>query len=242
MNTSQPVVLVTGASTGIGRALAKAFAADGAQIALVARSAQGLADTREAIISEGGIAEAFQCDLRDLSRMDELRESVTSRLGCPSVLLHVAGVWHDDTHVFAGVDLVDTPAQQIIDVIQVGLLAPMLLTRVFLPEMIKHRRGKIISISGTFSNGGAGWLHYYVSKLSLEHFTVGLAQELRPHHIQVNCISPSDTATEALKRFFPDDATTALEPADIATLALFLASGHAEHITGQTIVIKSSRA
>ena len=108
--------------------------------------------------------------------------------------------------------------------------------------MIKARRGIILCISGTFASGGAGWLHYYVSKLALEHFTVGLAQELRGHEVQANCICPSDVATEALKKFFPDDAKTALAPESVAELAEFLLSKKADNISGQIIVLKNKTA
>ncbi len=87
------------------------------------------------------------------------------------------------------------------------------------------------------------WLHYYVSKKALEAFTVGLADELREYQVQVNCISPSDVATEPLKRFFPEDADTALDPSEVADLAVYLiSSSTADHITGQIIVIKSKVA
>jgi 3-oxoacyl-[acyl-carrier protein] reductase len=144
--------------------------------------------------------------------------------------------------VYAGVDLVDTPADQIAQVLDVGIYAPMLLTRACLPAMLRQRRGKIVAISGTFAGGGAGWLHVYVSKLALEHFTIGLAQELRPHEIQVNCVSPSDTDTEALRRFCPADAATALDPREVAALVLWLASPAADHLTGQCLTIKNKTA
>jgi NAD(P)-dependent dehydrogenase (short-subunit alcohol dehydrogenase family) len=185
----------------------------------------------------------FEQDLRGVEGgFDDLAVRVNAKLGSPDILVNVAGVWHDDKTVFAGVPLVDTPAKQILEVMEVGLLAPMLLTRAFLPPMLRAQQGKIISISGTFATGGAGWLHYYVSKLGLENFTVGLAQELRPSKIQVNCVSPSDTATDALRRFFPEDAKTALDPREVARLVVFLASQDAEHITGQCIVIKNKDA
>jgi NAD(P)-dependent dehydrogenase (short-subunit alcohol dehydrogenase family) len=157
--------------------------------------------------------------------------------------VNVAGVWHDDKIVYYGPHLEDTPAAQINEVLDVGIRAPMLLTRNFLRGMIQKRRGKVLNISGTFSSGGAGWLHYYVSKKAIEYFTIGLADELRVYEIQVNCISPSDVATEALKRFFPEDATTAISPDDVARFAIFLLSDEiADNVTGQIIVIKNKIA
>lgn len=231
--------LVTGASTGIGREIARILAGNGAKVALVARSIPGLEETSKIIRDEGGASEMFSVDLRDQAAIEKLASNLNTRWGGVDIIAHVAGVWHNENKFYAGVPLVDTPAEQINEVLDVGIRAPMLLTRSLLPEMIRRGRGKIVCISGTFASGGAGWLHYYVSKLALEHFTVGLAQELRAHEIQVNCISPSDTKTEALKRFFPEDAATAVDPTEIAKMALFLLSDDSQHITGQCIVIKN---
>lgn len=233
--------LITGASTGIGREIAKTMAANGAKVALVARSKPGLEETSKMIELVGGSSEMFSIDLRDQVAMEALTTDINTRWGGVDIIVHVAGVWHNDALVYAGVPLVDTPAEQINEVLDVGIRAPMLLTQRLLPEMVRKGRGKIVCISGTFASGGAGWLHYYVSKLALEHFTVGLAQELRPHEIQVNCISPSDAKTEALTRFFPEDAATALEPTEIAKLAMFLVSEDSQHVTGQCIVIKNKK-
>jgi 3-oxoacyl-[acyl-carrier protein] reductase len=241
MKLSGKTALVTAGSTGIGREIAKALAKQGARVALVARSQKGLIESQKIIHNEGGEAEIFPSDLRDLAQIKKLASGVIALWGNVDILVHAAGVWHNDKVVYAGLPLVDTPEEQIDEVLEVGIRAPMHLTRELLPSMINKKKGKIITISGTFASGGAGWLHYYVSKLALEHFTVGLSQELREHEIQVNCISPSDTATDALKRFFPDDAMTALDPVEIAKLAIFLASSESDHITGQCIVIKNKK-
>ena len=235
------IAVITGGSRGIGREIGNALAAEGALVVLVARSVNGLKDSKTMIETAGGNAETIPTDLRDRNQIEKLVSQVVNKFGGADIIVNVAGVWHDDKIVFAGVPIVDTPADQIDEVLDVGIRAPMHLTRELLPNMIQRKQGKIISISGTFANGGAGWLHYYVSKLALEHFTVGLAQELREHEIQVNCISPSDTDTEPLRKFFPDDAKSAINPAEVAKLAVFLASEDSDHITGQCIVIKNKR-
>jgi NAD(P)-dependent dehydrogenase (short-subunit alcohol dehydrogenase family) len=235
MKLSGKTALVTGASTGIGREISKAIAAEGARVYLTARSNDRLEETRSIIESAGGSAHVFRADLRNETEL----ESLASAIDSVDILAHVAGVWHDDHSVYAGVRLVDTPSEQIKEVMEVGILAPMLLTRRLLPGMMARRSGKILGISGTFASGGAGWLHYYVSKLALEHLIVGLSQELREFEIQANCISPSDTDTEALRRFFPDDARTAISPTEVAKLAVFLVSQEADNVTGQCIVVKN---
>ena len=235
--------VVTAASTGIGRAISVALATRGARIALVARSIDGLKRTQELIEEKGGTAEIFSVDLRDKQAIDKFAQKVLEKWVDIDFIVNAAGVWHNKKIIYANVPLSETPEDQINEVLEVGITAPILLTRKFLPTMIKNKRGKILQISGTFEDGASGWLHYYVSKKAIEHFTVGLSEELRPHQIQVNAISPSDTYTEAYQRFF----TTSIEqecikPEDVANLAIFLLSEAADNITGQIITIKSKFA
>jgi 3-oxoacyl-[acyl-carrier protein] reductase len=234
--------VVTGASTGIGLAICQMLGAEGYQILMIGRNQKHLEDAVNTMRENGRTVFPFLGDLRKLETIENIRSEVESRWGQLAVLVHAAGVWHNETVAFAGTPLANTPSDQIDEVLDVNIRAPMQLSRALLPALEKIENSKVLSISGTFASGGAGWLHYYVSKLALEHFTVGLSQELRPKKIQVNCISPSDTNTEALRKFFPDDAQTALQPSDIAVLAQFLLCGESQHITGQTIVIKNRDA
>jgi NAD(P)-dependent dehydrogenase (short-subunit alcohol dehydrogenase family) len=96
----------------------------------------------------------------------------------------------------------------------------------------------IINLSGTFENGGKGWLPYYVSKRAIEDLTIGLSQELADKGIKVNCVSPSDTATEEYKKFFPDDAKDAQSPEQVAKLFLDLTQ---KDVTGKIFVIRKGK-
>ena len=235
--------LVTAASTGIGRAIAVAIAENGGRVGLVARSIQGLKKTQDMIHNLGGQAEIFVTDLTHQEAIERLAKKVLDHWGGIDIIVNAAGVWHDDKIVYAGVPLAETPAKQINEVLDVGIRALFLLTRLLLHSMIEKKRGKILQISGTFESGASGWLHYYVSKKAIEDFTIGLAEELRPHLIQVNAISPSDTYTEAYQRFFSDaDEKECLKPKDIAKLAVFLLSEDADNITGAIITIRSKFA
>lgn len=239
MKLEGKIAVVTGASTGIGREIAKAVATNGGRVGLVARSVNRLQETKDLIQSSGGEARVFPTDLRDEKAIDNLASDVLEAWGDIDILVHAAGAWHNGNQVYAGVPLVDMPAERINEGLDVQIRAPMLLTRLFLPGMIRKKQGKILSITGTFERGGDGWLDYYVSKLALEYFTIGLARELREHEIQVNAISPSFTATEAAYRFFPEDVKTAVSPTEVAKLAIFLLSEDSVNITGQSIVIKN---
>lgn len=100
---------------------------------------------------------------------------------------------------------------------------------------------KVINLSGTFENGGKGWLPYYVSKRALEDLTVGLAQELEDKNIQVNCISPSDTATTSYEKFFPEFMDEAIDPIKIAQKCVEL-SDPDNKTTGKVFVMKKDKS
>lgn len=235
--------VVTGASTGIGRAIAVALAREGARLALIARPGARLDRSRQIIEQAGGLATTFPCDLRDVSAIEHVARDIEQQLGPADMIVNCAGVWHNDDTVYAGVPLQNTPVGQIVEVLEVTLIAPFILTRTLLPGMIERKAGKILQISGTFESGASGWLHYYVAKKGLEDFTEGLAQELREHEIQVNAISPSDTKTEAYTRFFPDTPDNdCVTPEEIAEKALFLLSARADNITGACIVVRNKAA
>jgi NAD(P)-dependent dehydrogenase (short-subunit alcohol dehydrogenase family) len=237
------VAVVTGASTGIGRAIACALAREGTHVALISRPSNRLNRTKELIEQDGGSAVTFPCDLRDVPAIERIAREIQEQFGATDFIVNCAGVWHNEDAVYAGVPLQNTPVDQILEVLEVTLVAPFILTRSLLPKMIERKSGKILQVSGTFESGASGWLHYYVAKKGLEDFTEGLAQELREHEIQVNAVSPSDTKTEAYTKFFPDTLDKdCVTPEEIADKVLFLLSDRANNITGATIVVRNKAA
>lgn len=235
--------VVTGASTGIGRAIATALAREGVHVALLARPSERLEQTKNIIKETGGAATTFPCDFRDAAAIERTACDIEALLGPVNIIVNCAGVWHNENTVYAGRSLQDTPIDQIHEVFDVTLLAAVILTRTLLPGMVRAGHGKILQISGTFESGASGWLHYYVAKKGLEHFTEGLAQELRAHEIQVNTVSPSDTRTEAYQKFFPDTPDGAcVTPEEIADKVMFLLSERADSITGACVVVRNKAA
>jgi len=231
--------VVTGASTGIGREISLILSREGAEVALVGRRRDKLEETKTMITNSGGKAEVFVADLRtDASAVGKkILESFTA----VDIIVNVAGVWHNDEKAYHGPMIWELSDEEILEVMQVGIIAPMLMTKTLLPPMVAKKTGKVLNISGTFENGAAGWLHYYISKKAIEEFTVGLSQELRSHKIQVNAISPSDTCTEAYQRFYPDEPVdTLMDPKDIARLTLELLKDDLDFITGQTIIARKA--
>jgi len=238
---SSQKAVVTGASTGIGREISIALASAGAQVALVGRNEEQLRKTQEQVAQTGGKSTIFVADLR--TDATKVAHEILNQFETLDIIVNAAGVWHGDHEVYYGPKLWELPEEQILEVLQVGIVAPMLLTKTLLSPMVQKQSGKVLNISGTFENGAKGWLHYYVSKKAIEEFTVGLSQELREHEIQVNAISPSDTYTEAYAKYYPDESPDAcMDPKDIAKLALTLLGNDFDFITGQTIIARNKNA
>lgn len=233
MKLDNKFAIVTGASTGIGRAIALAFAKEGAFVALVGKNEQRLLETSNLIREIGGKSKVFVGNLANNNSLETLVSFIKGETNKIDILVNVAGIWHGKDEVYAGKDFESLPNSVILDTYSVGLTAPTLLSHAFVPLM--PRGSTIINLSGTFENGGKGWLPYYVSKRAIEDLTIGLSQELTDKGIRVNCVSPSDTATEEYKRFFPDDAKDAQTPEDVAKLFVELVQ---KDVNGKVFVIK----
>lgn len=232
------VAIVTGASTGIGRAVATTLAENEFFVYLLARNQKGLEETKELITQKGGKAEIVITDLTSTDSINNAVKLIKDKESEINVLVNIAGMWHGKDEVFADQEF-DTFDQKIIlDTYYVGTIAPTLLAHAFIPHMIYG--SKIINLSGTFENGAKGWLPYYVSKRAIEDLTVGLSQELAERSIQVNCISPSDTATEAYEKFFPQFMEAAISPDIVAKKVLELCEDTSK-VTGRVFVMKKDK-
>ncbi|HBG81572.1 TPA: hypothetical protein DDW69_01900 [candidate division CPR2 bacterium] len=236
MKLKDKYAIVTGASTGIGRAIAVQFAKEGAFVALVARREDRLSETKRMIEENGGKAKVFITDLSNIESVNKMIGEIKSDTIRIDILANIAGIWHGEDEVYADTDFEKFSQNVILDTYDVGITAPTLLAHAFIPLMPK--RGKILNLSGTFESGAKGWLPYYVSKKAIEDLTVGLSQELTDKDIQVNCISPSDTATEEYKKYFPQYIKDAIEPEEIAKEAVRFCSSESDDITGTIKVIK----
>lgn len=237
MKLEDATAVVTGASMGMGQAIAQAIGAKGAKVALVGRDADGLRKTRETIRNSGAKAEIFITDLQDTQAIDKLAAEVQSLWGSADILANIAGAWHDEDKTYFGC-LHDRPVDEIDKGIDVNLRAPMLLSRVFIPGMIAKKQGKIINLSGVFPEFGYKHIPYYVTKTAVETLTIGLGTELRKHNIQANCISPGEVNTKPIRQFFPEYKDKAISPDIVAKVALFLLENEAaDYITGEVIVV-----
>lgn len=213
---SAKVAFLTGGSSGIGQAVVKQLEAGGWRV--IAPSHQEL-------------------DLADLEKVSKFVESSAFPANTIDAFVHVAGVWHEQDKALADTPLKDFSAKEIADTMNVGVTAPMLLINKLLAA---GRCETIVGISGTFEDGGAGWLPYYTSKRALEDFLVGLAQDSKD--IKVYGVSPADTATPAYKRFYPEYAASAQSPEAVAQLVLLLFVGQSNHPSGSIIELRDGEA
>lgn len=228
--------VITGASTGIGRTIAIELAKTGIYVFLIGRNEEKLKETQKLVEETGGKAKYFICDLSSVDSVNQLISNLRSETNNVDILCNVAGIWHGKDEVYADKDFEKFDQKIILDTYSVGITAPTLLSHAFIPLMPKG--SKIINISGTFENGAKGWLPYYVSKKAIEDLTIGLSQELADKDIQVNCISPSDTATEEYKKYFPQYIEDAVDPLEIAKYVLYICSDKARDVNGKIKVIK----
>jgi 3-oxoacyl-[acyl-carrier protein] reductase len=232
--------LVTGASRGIGRAIALALAHSGAKVACSARDEAKLADLVKEIEAAGGVAAAFPCDVTDAEAAAALVERVVETWGELSILVNNAGVTRDTLVP----RMSDDDWHQ---VISTNLNSVFYLTRAATRPMMQKRYGRIINISSVSGiMGNPGQANYSASKAGVIGLTRSVAKELAKRKVTVNAICPGFIATEmtdALGEVVLGEVKKRVpvgrlgEAAEVADAVLFLASGSAAYITGQVLVV-----
>ncbi|KKQ36576.1 MAG: 3-oxoacyl-[acyl-carrier-protein] reductase FabG [Candidatus Roizmanbacteria bacterium GW2011_GWA2_37_7] len=154
MELDNKIAIVTGASTGIGRAISVALGKRRVAVFLVARSKERLAQTKELVEKVNGKAQVIVADLSDIDSINHLISAIKIKTKRIDILVNVAGIWHGSDEVYANRDFETFSQKVIIDTYIVGTVAPTLLAHAAVPLMPKN--GKIINISGTFENGAKG--------------------------------------------------------------------------------------
>lgn len=227
------VAIITGASRGIGLAIAKLFAAEGAKLALTAReNLAALKDFKDAKI--------MKLDLADKKSIDSLADETIKAFGRIDILVNNAAV-------FKQTDFESISAEELDMTLSVNFKGPFLLTQKVLAQMKKQKSGKIINIaSGAGKMGSSQASHYAASKAALISLTKSLAKLAGPHNINVNALAPGFIETDMIDAMLSDnrDYVESIiplkrvgKPDDVAQAALFLASEDADYITGQTICV-----
>jgi NAD(P)-dependent dehydrogenase (short-subunit alcohol dehydrogenase family) len=232
--------IVTGASSGLGAATARALAEAGARVAVVARRKDRLEDLAEEI---GGFAAA--CDLVDQDQLDQLVPRIAESWGPPEILVNVAG------HIAAVTKAEDESLDQIRSTLDLNLLAPLRLSQQVFPHMQARQRGAIVhvsSISGLVGIPGIPQASYAASKAGLSGLAVELAVQWARHQIRVNTVAPGFFRSEITGDLYneershtwlrkntplPVDAT----PDDVVGAILWLVSDAGRYVTGQTVTV-----
>ncbi|MFP5378266.1 MAG: 3-oxoacyl-ACP reductase FabG [Vicinamibacteria bacterium] len=233
------VAIVTGASRGIGRGIARRLAAGGATVVAVAREDNARATVDE-IVAAGGRAEVATADMTDTASLTALVTGVVERHGRLDILVSNAGITRDQLMLRMKRDDWDA-------VLATNLTAAFVLCQAALKPMIKQRAGRIIAISSVVGQmGNAGQANYAASKAGLIGFCKALAREVASRQITVNVVSPGmiDTdMTRAIADGAHGDWAAQIPlgrlgtPDDIAAAVGFLASEEASYITGQVLAV-----
>jgi 3-oxoacyl-[acyl-carrier protein] reductase len=232
------LALVTGASRGIGRAIASALAAEGSEVVAAARKLDDARATVEEIRAEGGSARPLRMDISDDA---SVREALTGLLkDCATIplLVNNAGVTRDNL-------LMRMKKEDWDLVIETNLTGVYRVCRELVPSMVRARYGRIVNITSVVSRAGnPGQVNYTAAKAGVEGLTRSLARELASRNVTVNCVAPGFIDTDMTRALGEDARKKLLDqvplkrlgtPADVSAAVVFLLGEGASYITGATL-------
>ncbi len=232
------VCLVTGATRGIGRAIAGSFFEQGAIVYGTATTEQGAESICEYFDQRGAGGQGCKLDVRNDEQVNELVAMITQKSGSPDILVNNAGITRDNL-------LLRMKESEWDDIMDVNLRSVYTLCKACVRGMVKARRGRIINITSVIGLiGNAGQSNYAAAKAGLIGFSKSLAREVASRNITVNCLAPGFIETDMTEGLTDDQRNSIIQniplarlgsPEDIASAAVFLASDMGGYITGETL-------
>jgi 3-oxoacyl-[acyl-carrier protein] reductase len=233
------VAIITGASRGIGRAIAARFIEEGAKVAFTYLSSDEKAKQLETeLTAQGGVAKGFKSDASKFDSAQELVDAVVEAFGTVDILVNNAGITRDTL-------LMRMSEAQWDEVIETNLKSAFNLTKAVIRPMLKAKSGSIINMSSVVGvSGNAGQANYAASKAGMIGFTKSVAQELGSRNIRCNAIAPGfieTEMTESLDQKVVEEWRNSIpmkrggSPEDVANTSIYLASSLSAYVTGQTI-------
>ena len=238
------IALISGASRGIGAAIARRFAGEGASVALLyAASAEKAEAVRDECRALGAKAEAYRCDVADFAACGALIKQVKADFGGLDVLVNNAGITRDKL-------VLGMKEQDFDEVVDTNLKGAFNLIRHACPLLLRSRAGRIVSVSSVAGlSGNAGQANYAASKAGLIGLTKSVARELAGRGVTCNAVAPGLIRTDMTAGFTDDHPMLASiplgrvgAPEEVAALVAFLASDEAAYITGEVIRIDGGLA
>jgi NAD(P)-dependent dehydrogenase (short-subunit alcohol dehydrogenase family) len=224
------VVMITGASKGLGKALTLFFAKEGYNLAICARNEQGIEEVKKEAEQLGADVLAVSADMsksKDVERFVALSEEYFGKI---DVLINNASILGPSPMPY----LLDYPEQDFEEVLRVNTIGPFLVTRRVLPIMLQKQQGSIINItSEAGATGYAGWGAYGISKFALEGLTETWADEVSESGVRVNMVDPGEIDTDMHDLAVPDCDYELAKPEDLTAVFAYLASDSSKHITGK---------
>ena len=240
MQLSDKTAIVTGASRGIGAAIARKFCGQGANVMLCSRSAESVAAIADSLSREGWNAKSTQADISNKADVEALVDLTLREFSRVDILVNNAGVTRDALFMRMKDEDWDI-------VLQTNLTGTAYCMRAVIRPMLRQKNGRIINISSVIGlMGNAGQANYAASKAGIIGLTKSIAKEVGRRGITVNAIAPGFITTDMTVKLSEQDQQKILDiipmgcfggPEDVAETALFLASDVARYITGQVIQI-----
>ncbi|MGX6442890.1 SDR family NAD(P)-dependent oxidoreductase [Neobacillus sp. K501] len=224
------VVMITGASKGLGRALTLAFAKEGVRLAICSRSEHALKEVKAEAEANGAEVLAVTADIsktRDVERFVALTEEAYGQI---DVLINNASILGPSPMPL----LLDYPEEDFAEVLRVNSISPFLVTRRVIPGMLQRNQGSVINVTSEAGHVGyAGWGAYGISKFAVEGLTETWADELSSTNVRVNMVDPGEMDTEMHRLAVPDCDYSLAKPEEVIEVFLYLASERSSGINGQ---------